>query len=320
MSNKASDPRKLVGRETEQELFESLLKLQDEARILSIRDRAGTGKSFLLRNLESRCQTARPRVPICLIALDELAPLSPIEFVKKIVRELENRFKLKFPRFSKHSHSLISGDFSSILASISLDSANFEGASNVRMSTFMANADNATKLADNVFNLFVQSHQQVKLSYEQEKTVQDVCVKAFLDDLELCCAEQPIVIMIDVSEILYNKHRENSEHLREWIENEFLERCFFDYHRRPKQLLLVIAGQEVPEFHYHWHSEDCKSIVRSVHALSHWERHHVEEYFKIHDYNYKKGDIDFIYRCVKMGRTPLDITLAIQFLINGSNN
>lgn len=48
------DPTKFINREFEQELFEGLLRFEDEARILAIQDGGGMGKSQLLHVNESQ--------------------------------------------------------------------------------------------------------------------------------------------------------------------------------------------------------------------------------------------------------------------------
>ncbi len=59
---KSFDHRRFIDREFEQELFEELLRFSDEARLLTIGDRGGMGKSQLLQMFQYRCRTAsRPR-------------------------------------------------------------------------------------------------------------------------------------------------------------------------------------------------------------------------------------------------------------------
>ena len=82
MAEKNFDPKKFIDREFEQELFEELLQLKDNARILAIQDdKGGMGKSQLLEQFKYRCRTVKPRTPVSLIALDQLPGDSPLDLI-----------------------------------------------------------------------------------------------------------------------------------------------------------------------------------------------------------------------------------------------
>lgn len=99
MLDKSFDPKKFIDREFEQELFEELLQLNDDARILAIRDAGGMGKSQLLQKFQYRCRTAqRPRTPVALIDLGQLPDSSPLALVQQMEKEFSS-FSLQFSNF-----------------------------------------------------------------------------------------------------------------------------------------------------------------------------------------------------------------------------
>jgi len=98
MPKKEFDPHKFIDREFEQELFEELLQLKDQARILAIRDAGGMGKSQLLQKFQYRCRTVKPRIPVSLIALDLLPDNSPLALMQEIEKDLSAL--LEFPTFT----------------------------------------------------------------------------------------------------------------------------------------------------------------------------------------------------------------------------
>jgi hypothetical protein len=83
------DPRDLIDREAEQELFQVLVSFTSPARMLTICDKGGRGKSSLLKSLQYNCRyKIKPAVPACLIELDHLEEPSLFVFVAKVVEGL----------------------------------------------------------------------------------------------------------------------------------------------------------------------------------------------------------------------------------------
>ena len=66
------DPKKFFDRDAELKEFEKLLEFNLHTRVLALQIAGGNGKSQLLEKLGHRCRTGKPRVPVSLIALDQL--------------------------------------------------------------------------------------------------------------------------------------------------------------------------------------------------------------------------------------------------------
>ena len=85
MTERNFDLEKFIDREFEQELFEDLLRLRDDSRVLAIRAGGGMGKSSLLEKFQYRCRVIKPRIPVSLVALDQLPDASPLVMLRQIV-------------------------------------------------------------------------------------------------------------------------------------------------------------------------------------------------------------------------------------------
>jgi len=77
-------PDHVLDRTDEQNAFAALLGFESEMRVMTIRDRGQAGKSELLALLRWRCAEGDLKVPVCLVALDQLQPQSPYVFVRRV--------------------------------------------------------------------------------------------------------------------------------------------------------------------------------------------------------------------------------------------
>jgi hypothetical protein len=390
MASKRFDPRNFIDREFEQELFADLLLLQDDARILAIRDKGGMGKSHLLEKFQHRCRTNRPeRIPISLVELDQLPDSSPLALIKLIVQHLA-RFEVACPRFIHYDSARVSADFMSIRTSTYLqmgatgrkqgarEQVNSAGLRLILVEHFndgelrdicfdltinydglpgQGTGDKARELIDYAWR-YRRIHELVAhcrrlrphadwqdvaripvqeigiaapfgdlqswddeplaarrnptmepLTPEQQSTAQEVCIRAFFDDLSAICADRQFVLMLDAYEKCDAK-------LKQWIEEQFLERLFFNHERRPHRLILVVSGRELPDFDARWPIEDCDALVRSVKELGKWRRDDVAECLRVHGYDdYEEQDVDTFHRLILMGIPPSEVVGLIQSVV-----
>lgn len=297
MTERIFDLEKFIDREFEQELFEELLRMRDDSRILAIRAGGGMGKSSLLEKFQYRCRTIRPRIPVSLIPLDQLSDASPLAMIRQIVRQL-SAVGADFSKFNKNEHARMAGDFLSIRAFIDLDRASFRDASDVHIRGI--NVERAEQVSI--------SGEMTTLTPEQDSVAQEASVSAFFTDLERYCANHTAVIMLDA----YDRC---ARQLQRWILEDFLEQVCFSLEQRPARLVIVIAGRELPIFEHHWSPEDCGSIVRSVKQMSTWERKHVEECLRVHGFNYTAEMIDRFYWFVQEGLPPSQVVQMIQSML-----
>lgn len=297
LPSKQFDPRKFIDREAEKARFEALLTFRDDARILAIRDQSGMGKSHLLEFFHHSC--AWKDIPVSLIDLKQLSDQSPLMFAKTVVKDL-NDLGISFPSFNHYDNARISADFNTILSSVYLQGANFTGASNTRISATMANVDHAE-------SVYITTS-YTELTIEQKEKAEDVCVRSFLNDLCTLSNTQPIVLLVDSFEYCCDP-------LRRWLHKPFLRSYFFDQQQRPSQLLLVVAGQNMPDFEVNWSPEDRIKTVALVERLHRWTRNHVEECLQVHGFRYEEKDIDAFHRLVENGLPPALVVQAIETML-----
>jgi hypothetical protein len=294
------DPDKFIDREFEMELFERLLRFESKARILAIQDGGGMGKSLLLEMFRYRCRTAsRPRIPVSLVKLDQLADETPLSMVRAIVRDLR-AYDISFPNFTKYEHARVGGDFATICTARSvfhLENANF---ANAELRIANVNIERAEKLSVNSGGV---------LNHEQDAIARDICLQAFLEDIQKICTELPgVVILLDA----YEHCATNLPHLRRWFIQTFLERAFFKLAKRPDYLLLVLSGQELPHFMHYWARVECETVVESVAQLRIWERRHVAEWLRIYRPGCPDHMIETFYDAFQEGRSPKQVTEILE--------
>jgi hypothetical protein len=297
MIERSFDLEKFIDREFEQELFENLLRLHDDSRILAICAGGGMGKSSLLEKFQYRCRVVRPRIPVSLVPLDQLPGASPLAIIRLIVRDL-SALGADFSMFTQYERARLAGDFLSIRALIDLDRASFRDASDVHIRGINVERTERVFITGRV----------TKLTAEQDSVAQEASASAFFADLKHHCTDHTTVIMLDAYERC-------DKQIQKWILEHFLEQVCFNVEQRPMRLVVVIAGRELPNFKYHWAPEDCLSIVRSVNQMSTWERKHVEECLRVHGYIYAAEDIESLYRFVQKGLAPSEVVQLIKSLL-----
>jgi hypothetical protein len=302
MADKKFDPTKFIDRTFEQGLFEDLLQFKDSdnTRILAICDKGGMGKTQLLRKLEYRCRTVKPRMPVSLIDLEELRDNNPLTLVKKAVQDLVP-FGLALPNFLKYDIARRSGDFSPILSSIYLEGA-YLRAGSIKMAGSMANVE-----GNETVNLNITSTGIGTLNPEQQAIADEVCIRAFFDDLKEHCRERAVVLLFDA----YDKCGET---LKEWILHTLLATHFFDLNKRPARLVLVVAGREKPEFEMNWVREDIEAVVKSR-QLGKWEKGDVEECLKVNRFIYEANQLELFWTMIQEGLPPSFVFDAMQSIL-----
>jgi hypothetical protein len=286
------------------------------------------GKSHLLKLFRYLCLTVHPRTPVSLIDLKQLPNQSPLMLVKAVVEDLA-ALDVPFPNFTVHESARMSADFDFIRASIYLQGDSVKASDDSRTNRTMPPSHQAIRNdapnqgGQGTFQSPVTFNQQqttfnteqvhitqsrATLTVEQSKTAEDVCVLSFLDDVHAHCASQPIVLLIDSFENC-------DDRLRVWLHKNLLERHFFNPTKRPARLLLVIAGQTLPDFEVNWSMEDCARTLKPVEALNRWTREHVEQCLKVHDFPYEEQDIDAFYRLVELGLPTSQVVHAIETVL-----
>ena len=288
------NPDKFIDREFEQELFEELLALRDDARVLAIRAGGGMGKSSLLAKFQYRCRNVRPRIAVALAALDQLPDASPLALIREIVRQL-TAMHVDFTAFQKNETARMAGDFPSIRAFLDFERASFSGARDIHIRG--VNVERAERMSI--------STAIVQLTDEQDSVAQEASVSAFFADLARHCAAAPAVIMLDA----YDRCAPS---LQRWLIEHFLEALCFDRDKRPPRLVVVLAGRDLPVFEQRWTEQDLNRTLRLIPQMSTWERRHIEECLRVHGFDYTPEIIDRFYWFVQQGLPPSQLVQMIE--------
>jgi hypothetical protein len=246
MINKGFAPERFIDREAEQELFEELLKFQDDSRLLTIRDEGGRGKSSLLKMLTYRCGWQHdPPILASLVALDQMSDHTPFTLIMEIEKELAKSAHVfgvdsRFIRFHTLNEARVSRDFTPFRTH-TLSDLTLQGASD----------DILSPLSNENW------------SAEKEEIARRACVEAFLEDLRRLCDTQPVVALMDSWE-------RSNPILQEWIINRIVLPLCFDSDNRPDKFILVLAGRELPDFKLRLGEARYQGLVKSIESLGTW--------------------------------------------------
>lgn len=274
-------PERVLDRTEEKKAFEALLAVEDEARLMTVRDKGRAGKSELLALLRWRCTDGDPSVPVCLVALDQLQPQTPFAFVRTLERTLR-ACGLEFPRFRK------------------IESARLDQALGVNLEI------NVGEMKDNakVTGLHADGDININMVGDLDELLQDRAVDAFVDDLRASYASSPMVLLLDAYE-------QCSEDLARWIRG-FLKSEMLDAGAALERLVVVIAGREVPVDHLRVVLKDrFDHLVRPFPSLSVWEREHVRALIDMNGVTPNDTDVNYFHEKL---RTDWSVGLAIEML------
>jgi hypothetical protein len=283
-------PKDLIDRDAERELFRTLVAYQSRARILTICDRGGRGKSSLLRRLRYNCQyEIKPPVPSCLLELDSLSP-EPFAFASSLTQGFALRgedVRKRFAKFNPLDGARTAKDFTPFD-----DGSSTRWSRNARVMA-MASASAVQEGGKNI-GVNVEQAGTVQLpplpefTEDQEQRARERCIEALFDDLRTVCATQPMVLLLDGWERCIVS-------LRDWIFDELLGNHVLhpDMNLRPDKLLVVIAGRpykpgedvhglRIDEFRPLFDSDqDFSATVLSIKSLSEWDTQHIREFMAL---------------------------------------
>jgi hypothetical protein len=318
------NPRDHIDRHAEQELFRQLASFDSAARMLTICDRGGLGKSSLLKRLRYNCQREfRPPVPACLIELDKLQDPSHFAFVSGIVEELSS---VRFAKFNEFDNARVFKIAAAFEDSGDYRSRGLDIRASARAGTVAPGGLSAGVAVQHAERVDL-SGERPEFTEEQERRARLRCVEAFFDDLRTICAAQPIVLLLDAWERCNIK-------LRDWILDELLGNHVLhpDSSLRPDKLGIVIAGRPYhpsstpeglrpDELRPFFDSQaELEACVLSIASLSEWDEEHISEFLALNGLDEpSQEDIFFIKFKLRKGWSLEKIVDIIKPLAAGSS-
>jgi hypothetical protein len=281
-------PRDHIDRNGEQELFRGVVTYQSPARILTICDRGGRGKSSLLARLKYNCEfEIKPRVPCCLLELDddEREP-TPFALVSAVVTGFTagrgENVRDRFAKFTQVNDARMDR-----MLALGADQSARRGAEPQAVGRAYAATMYGGK---NIGANFERADKVIvspvpQFTDDQEQRARELVTEAFFDDLRSTCATRPMVLLLDGWE------RCNLS-LRDWIFQELLGNHVLhpETNLRPDKFAVVIAGRpyepgdtpfglRLDELRPLFDSdEDFSASVRSIKSLSEWDSDHIREF------------------------------------------
>ena len=285
-------PSDFINRNTEQDLFKRLMEFNGHARLFVVEDKRGTGKSTLLELLQYQCKF-RFFSPVGFVQLDVPAINNPFVFVET----LRNSIGLSepFPRFDAKIAALygkIPGAFAPVPV-ISV-SGTVNAQSNISGGTQIGAEVNFAPSGEWTDALDVQARNQ--------------CIKAFFEDLKSLYDEKPLVVLLD-------SYDRCSKELKQWIIDEFVVPFSINTNKRPQRLLIVLAGRELPNFTALL-ADQYTALVISSSPLSPWEKEHVKDLLKVHQYtNLSDNDLEYVWQKIAVGSSLSQIFLLADAIM-----
>lgn len=327
------NPLDLIDREAERELFSTLTTYQSPARILTVCDQGGRGKSSLLKRLKYNCQhEIKPPVPSCMLELDKLSDRDPsaFNFAKSLVEgfagfrgEVVPKRFVKFNRLNGAREVKDFSPFDDDSRIIRTKDPRLTGSAEAK--TMYGGEVTGVKYVVEG-NYYEAPASTQDFTEEQDKRARDRCVDAMFDDLRSICATRPMVLLLDSWE------RCNLP-LRKWIFNEVLGNHVLspEVGLRPDKLAVVIAGRpyvpglspyglRMDEFGALFDSdEDFAECVLSIKSLSEWESGHIREFMVINGHpEPTENDVNFIREKLLKGWSLEKIAQLIEEFLRPS--
>jgi hypothetical protein len=252
------DPDSFVDRVAEQAMFHGLLRFEDGARVLTIQDGRGRGKSHLLRLLRHQCKFGNPPVAICYVALDELSPCGPYSFAVAAARALREFDGVDLPGLRATEERRYDRRMGAL--------ADLHGHAQTGPVGEGATVAGISVGGDLVINAAADNDPAL------QERLRDEATKAFRTDLRALSAAQPVVLLVDAYEA-------SAQDLADWIHGLLQERA----DAAGDKLVLVLAGQRIPTATLRLMlGARFAEVVRSVDQLSSWEPEHVRAVLEAH--------------------------------------
>ena len=289
-------PGDFINRKAEQEIFDNLVLSNDDAPLLVIKDKRGTGKSTLLEMLHYKCKYT-VGCAVGSVQLDTPEINSPFVFIERLRESIGiNQTFEQFDRFNEARVGKVASVFSSgpplsVHGIVAAGQAAFSGAST------------------EIIGAQVNYYGGGEWSSNQEEQARRRCIKAFFDDLKSTYDQTQLVILLD-------SYDRCTVDLKSWVIDEFVRTlCFVN--NRPQKLLMVLAGRDLPDFMGLFQDRYVK-LVRSSCPLSGWKKEHVNDFLRVHGYdNLNDTEVNIVWDKIQNGFSIQQALLLAEALVGG---
>lgn len=273
-----------VNRRDELQVFEQLLRFEESRRIMVLHDKAGTGKSFLLRRFQ---RVVRQRyMPMCFMELADIR--SPMALIEGIYQDLkDDDSPLEFPEYEQLREAK-SPRWDAMVKDPQVQQRDYEVAARERPGSGSE---------------FTSAPRTSSLAWMDEQKA----FRAFRHDLWKICQNQPVVILLDTYEAL-------DANLKEWFLQKFIWHLAIRPDAARHQLLLVIAGQERPELETFYSPQQHQDRVYEIPELSRWTKGDIQDCMYAYGVAPDERTVDVLYEKAQSGLNTLVIVSFIREL------
>jgi hypothetical protein len=247
------DETKLVDREQELIVLADMLLQRDHHRVLVISDGAGVGKTDLLRKLRLTCERDYG-FPVSLVHLGDFVGFQDEFAIVECMHKALKGTGAELTSFDEVNAARGLGDTTAFLkhldASGVVDARNAIVQGAAKVAGMMVNIDKAE-------NVTLPGWDSV-----MDSRAKELCVSAFLQDLESYTLEKPLALLFDDLEKV-------DEALRRWILSEVVRRRALSAEAGGR-LVVVLAGQDASDLVYGRLPKDQHEYVRTIGAGAQW--------------------------------------------------
>ncbi len=317
----------VVDRKPQQELFQELMEAKREARVFLIRDeRQGCGKSTLLKRLRWNClYRVKPRPLASLADLDYHDDPTPFSLIRKIGIDLNPKHgsdsgELPLPEFGALEKALSDrnpypflkprlSEAGTLLQNVVAETFGFVDAREANIT-----GGTVTGVSINEGTVNLPEIKALEWSEDLRPGAERAIVRAFFSDLRQLPRERRAVIFIDS---VNEKERSPHPNLIDYVHEVLLDEIFLDPERRPENVVLCLAGRDLPDYRKRL-EEDFDRLILAPELLSGWERDHTVDFLKlVLEKPVSEKVLDAVHEAIIDNRLPLDKASGAATLLAG---
>jgi hypothetical protein len=284
------EPRLIVDREAEAEVFANMLRFVTARRVMIVSDENGRGKTDLLRKLRYQCEYIfDPSVAVALFDFETNEVSEEMDVIETIAEQLvDGEVRIELPHFTELNDARSWRDtgkfvksWRSVQGSVDLTGAELTGG---------AEAAGIMYKIEHVENLSFPDWTD-----KMERQARRLCKEAFFSDLLAAARDTPIVLLVDTVDAA-------DEDLRRWVLRDLLRRRLLSTWEE-RRLLLVLAGTDVKEL-IRPLNEQQRECLEPVPSLAGWEEGHVRDFLDVHGYRgLSDVDIELVRSAIAGGKS-----------------
>ena len=284
------DASRIVDRESEAEVFASMLRFQTSRRVMLVSDKRGRGKTDLLRKLRYQCEYVfDPPVPVAMFDFEANGVTAEIDIIDHLAEQLfAADVPVELPHYDALSQARLEGKagqfvsaWTSARGSIDLSGAHLSG---------------EAQAAGIINNYTVESGGTLVLPDWNDgfdRRARQLCQEAFFSDLLRATRAQPIVLLFDTVNAA-------DDVMRRWLLRDLMKRRLltgWQDHR----LLTIVAGTDVDDLVKPLNGPLLDGL-EPLASLTGWESQHVRAFLLAHGYaDLSDEDIDVVRVAIASG-------------------